>query len=141
MALVAEPSTWPGVVSNALDKVPVEHFGIAFWMLLGVVLVVGLPFLRKLMMPAQSAEQTAEAVARGVHKAINGDLVRISTRLDRLEGKIDQNRDAADKRHEDRCRAEDERHEENLERFRRYERLAARLEPWDGTHDRRKPQR
>jgi hypothetical protein len=138
VALVAEPSSWPGVVGNALDKVPLEHFGVAFWVLLGVVLVVGLPFLRKLLQPAQTGTEMAEAVTRGIHKAINGDLVRISERLDRLERKIDGNRDAADKRHEDRCIAEDGRHEENLERFRRYERLAGRFEAWDGHTDRRK---
>jgi hypothetical protein len=131
MRFVADPSSWPAVVSGALDKVPVEHFASLLWIAVGIAVTMGLiAFIPKILRPAQSAEQTAAAVSSGIHDAINGQFKRISERLDRLERKLDENRDAAD-----------ERHEQNLDRFRRYERIAGgRPNPWDG-EERRQPQK
>lgn len=140
MASVDSASSWPAVVGNALDKVPAEHFGIAFWVLLGGVLVLGIPFVRKLLMPAQSASETEAAVTRGVSKAINGDLKEIRaemanitrqmTRVDNhvglLEHIVEKNRQAAKGWHE-----------ENTERLDKYDRVIDRFRPWDKTTERR----
>lgn len=139
---MAEPSTWPGVVADAIERVPVEHFPAAFWVLLAVVVMVAIPFLQKLIRPAQSSAEVEEAVARGVARVVNGDLKeirnqlhdvkremsRIDSHIGRLEHVVEINR-----------RAAKEWHEENSVRLDRYDRVINSLKPWDGRSDRRQP--
>jgi predicted nuclease with TOPRIM domain len=138
--MVDQASSWPAVVAGALDKVPIESFGAAFWVLLGVVVVVGLPFLRKILAPAQSGAELEAAVARGVSKVVNGDLKEIRAQLNEVQkqmGKLDNHVGNLEQSVEKNRKSAKEWHEENSERLDKYDRVLNRLKPWDGFSERR----
>ena len=83
---------WPGVADHALGRLSPEHLSVGWYALLlvavAVAVIAGRHLVARLLGPSMA--QIEDAAAAGVRRAINGSLVRIEAKIDKLEERVDE---------------------------------------------------